>query len=531
MLKKLSVSFIIILAIITLVFYLGSRNKKTRVLLIGLDGASWNVITPLLREHKLPNIEKLINNGCSGNLETIWPLFSEVIWTSIATGKIPAAHGITERFVEDKEQNNYVYASRRLRKVKATWDILSDKGYKVGVINYLVTWPPDKLNGVMVSDRITDVRELNYLSKNNSSPVFSKLLPKEEFDRFKTKKEQILSGINIPGIPHFWSEIEGVDNFMFNLSKYLLQKRSFDFFCLYLRGIDVVSHALWKFKFPGNLNIPKYDSQRYGSVLDNYYILCDKMIGDILQASPRDTVTFVVSDHGFTAKPGTHFFFEKVNYLLDISGIKQVHIGNQTVTLTNDPEDKYSFLKVIKITGNTSEIEFNKIREDAKNILKNIQVIETGEHPFSKFKDTRGGFAIDITDIQYCNLGESHVLINEKKYAFKDFITGAGLSGEHSNPAIIIVSGKHILHNKKINLATIYDIFPTVLYCMGLPLPQDIAGRVLFECMDKRHIKNNPAKYINTYETNKNRLSEKPVGQLFNEDKIKEKLRSLGYIN
>lgn len=527
--------YLAIFIIITFTSYLGYRNQRNKVLLICLDGASWNVIIPLMQEHRLPNIERLIKNGCSGGLESIPPFFSEVIWTSIATGKAPGVHGITERLVEDKEAGGLVLPTSNLRKAKAIWNILSERGYNVGVINYMVTWPPERVNGVMVSDRITDAKDLDYSSRSSSRPVFTKLLPKREFNDFKNKKGSILSGITIRGIPHFWSEIEGVDNFMFNLSGYLLKKRNFDFFCLYLRGVDVVSHALWKFRFHGNFDIPESDIQKYRNTLESYYILCDKMIGDIVRICPRNTITVVVSDHGFTSQPDSFFFFDKVNFLLDVSGISQVKSSTQTVRLINDPEDKYSFFKNIKIMGNLSEMDFNKIREGAKNILKNIRVIETGEHPFGKFKDTKNGFIINLRDTLDLSLGSKlryyHIMIDSKEYNFKDFITDGGLSGIHSNQGIIIISGRHILRNKKLTLATVYDIFPTILYYIGLPVPQDITGNFLSESVEKIYLKINPIKYIDTYETGKNERSKKPIRNLLNEEKIKDKMRSLGYIN
>jgi hypothetical protein len=93
------------------------------------------------------------------------------------------------------------------------------------------------------------------------------------------------------------------------------------------------------------------------------------------------------------------------------------------------------------------------------------------------------------------------------------------------------MSGKHILKNKKIEGATVYDITPTILYYMGFPVGRDMDGRVLVDAIEDSYLENRPARFIDTYEKYKNQTTQKPIRSLFDEDKIKDKMRSLGYIN
>lgn len=353
--------FFILLINIILVYSPGceySKKNKPKVLLIGLDGASWNVMMPLIKEGELPNIKKLMDRGCWGNFESVWPFYSEVVWTSITTGKLPEKNGIIDQLMQDPDTGINVPPTSNLKKVKAIWGILSENNKRVGIVNFMVTWPAEKVNGVMISDRVLDINDLDYLAKDRSYPNFTEICSQTEFERFKNMEKSIFSSIEKNRFPNFWWSIENIDNFMINFSKYLLEKKNFDFFCLYIRGIDVASHNFWQFLFPEGFHISEDDIQRYKNVINNYYIWCDRVIGDILKEISKKTTVFIVSDHGFSATPKDSRLFSKVDYLLEISGINKISEGSQTAILKNEPTDIHSFEKNIEIVSSLSEREF-----------------------------------------------------------------------------------------------------------------------------------------------------------------------------
>lgn len=321
------------------------------------------------------------------------------------------------------------------------------------------------------------------------------------------------------------------DNFMANFSKYLLQNRDFDFFCLYMRGIDVVSHYFWQFMFPGGFRLAKEDIQRHKDVINSYYIWCDEVIGNILKETGKDTAVIIVSDHGFMTTPEGEYLFSKVDYLLKISGLAEIKEGPHIANLKNEPEDMFSFTKNIKITGNLPKKEFREAREKAKNILKNIKIRETGERIFKELKDTDNGFLIKACELCLKQNSSYHIIINKKEYRIMDLLIKHIYPGWHSKYAIIIISGKDIQQNKVMGTATIYDVTPTILYYMGLPVAEDMDGKVLVEGIEDDYLKKNPVKYIDTYETDKKDTIQKPIRSLSDEDILKDKMRSLGYIN
>ncbi|MCK4511716.1 alkaline phosphatase family protein, partial [bacterium] len=131
------------------------------ILVIGIDGAEWSVMEPLLEAGELPNLARLMADGASGPLRSLEPRRkSPVIWTTIATGRSPDDHGVGGFLVGDDQRGrtSYSHYSSNMWQAPAFWDIFGRNGFDVGIIAWLVTWPPWEVNGFMVS------QHLQYLS-------------------------------------------------------------------------------------------------------------------------------------------------------------------------------------------------------------------------------------------------------------------------------------------------------------------------------------------------------------------------------
>jgi hypothetical protein len=135
--------------------------RPPKVVVIGLDGLTWKFLDPLLKDHQLPNLEGVINGAATGELETFRPTHSGILWTSIATGKTMQKHGITDWTFVDQTAREEIEKLRLVtgtRRTAATiWEILSDKGRKVEVVNWWVTYPARPVNGVVITDRLRAV--------------------------------------------------------------------------------------------------------------------------------------------------------------------------------------------------------------------------------------------------------------------------------------------------------------------------------------------------------------------------------------
>ncbi|MBU4312098.1 MAG: alkaline phosphatase family protein [Candidatus Omnitrophica bacterium] len=533
--KSKSKGIILVILSITLIFLCVTghpffKKNKTKILLIGMDGATWTVMRPLINDGKLPNIKQLMDKGCWGNLESFYPLTSEVIWTSIATGKSPDKHGITDRIMEDPDTGELVPPTTNLIKVRTIWNILSERKKKVGIIGYRMSWPPEEVNGVMVSDR-SDISQ--YLSKDYSYPPFKDLCSELEFENFGKVNNSIFSCIDRKkkGI-YFDYSVEEQDNFMSNFSEYLLQKQDFDFFSVYLLGIDVLSHHFWKYLFPEGLEINEEDKERYKDIINDYYIYCDSVIGDLLKKVDKDTTVIIVSDHGFRESPRKDYYiFSKLNLLLEASGLSEIKMNSKKAFIKDTLGEIIKSQRGLRIDGDLSNKEFIEVREWAKEILRDIKVKETNHSIFSILEDTKTGFIVDIDYIYINEHPEHHILIKGKEVKIMDFLSPYSFCGGHDKLGVIMISGKNIYQNKTIETATIYDITPTILYLMGLPVGKDMKGKVLVEAIDSDLLRRRPTRYIDTYETHKKEKIEKPIRSPQDEERIIERMKSLGYIN
>jgi predicted AlkP superfamily phosphohydrolase/phosphomutase len=137
-------------------------NKVPKVVVIGLDAATWTLIRPWMAEGKMPNLAKLMKAGVSGSLESILPPITPPAWTSFMTGKNPGKHGIFN-FVET-EHGGYGmnYANATSRRSPTVWKLLNDAGYSVGTMNIPFTYPPEPLNGFQISG-MDSVRESPFI--------------------------------------------------------------------------------------------------------------------------------------------------------------------------------------------------------------------------------------------------------------------------------------------------------------------------------------------------------------------------------
>lgn len=496
-------------------------GDRTKILFIGLDGASWNVIQPLIKENKLPNIKRLVDTGCWGNLESLHPpVNSEVIWTTIATGKTPEKNGITVRLIEDRDTGRFVPITSNFRKCKALWNILSDSDKNVGVVGYWVTWPPEEIRGgIIVPDRLYN---LNYPAEGYIFPALTRLCSQAEFEKFK----------DTAGPDSFDSmvrEAKKRDAFVSNFAGHLESKEKFDFLAVCLLGTDWLSHLFWKYLEPQGLDVSKDQIKTYADIIKNYYIYCDKIIGDLVKKTDKDTIVVVVSDHGFKKGEKT-YFFNGLNYLLELCGLSKIRINSKTAWI-REPSggDIWTKEKSIRIFGQLSDKEIGVLQNEIKRKLNQIRIDENNQPLFDLIQDAKAGLIV-VLNLDYIKLHlDCHLIINNKTYNIFDFLTTAIFSGNHSDFGIIIISGRNIKRGI-IEPATVYDVAPTVLYLMGLPVPKDMDGKVLVGSIKTNFLTHHPVKYIESYETRQDKKDRSPIPSPMDE-KIKERMRSLGYIN
>jgi predicted AlkP superfamily phosphohydrolase/phosphomutase len=329
-------------------------HPAARVLVIGVDGLEWSVLRKLIADKRCPNLAGLMERGNFGKLETMQPTLSPIVWTTIATGRLPEDHGILG--FTDAEVEGKAYTSSQ-RRVRAVWNIADRYGLSSDVFGWWITWPAERLRGVMVSGSSSSA-----LVDENWKPALIPGLPRQiepaalepiaieiaakagSIEAVQRHAEEQVFG-RIPDADlgdverklmrqTLWS-IQS-DATFFEECRRLMPEHKADLNLVYFGGPDVVGHRFWryyepeKFRWPGDpaaearwkeispqsdplaeILAPEKGAKALALAIPSYYQWVDAMIGDLVRAAGTDATVIVCSDHGFhavsTDEPNTKF--------------------------------------------------------------------------------------------------------------------------------------------------------------------------------------------------------------------------------
>ncbi len=268
-------------------------KKQPKLVVIGLDAATWTLIRPWMAEGSLPNLSKLMKDGVSGALESILPPITPPAWTSFMTGKNPGKHGIFH-FVET-EHGGYAmnYANATSRRAPTVWKLLNNAGYTVGTMNIPFTYPPEKLNGFQISGMDTPSEKSPFIHPPQLRDELEKHLGGIQLDlRFlgamttDERRNQVLA------------EMEQLDRQWSKAALYLLENHPQDVMMFVFMSIDTVQHYFWQHMDRDHfLHDPKL-APKFGDAVRKVYERLDAAAGEIVNRLAPETAVFVVSDHG-----------------------------------------------------------------------------------------------------------------------------------------------------------------------------------------------------------------------------------------
>src|SRR5579859_362168 len=302
----------------------GHTNRKSpivnlmpaprKVLLIGWDSADWKVINPLLDAGKLPHLEQLINGGVIGNLATLYPILSPMLWTSIATGKRPMKHGI-HGFAEPDPHTGGVRPITNLsRKTKAVWNILTQNGKKCVVVGWWPSHPAEPLpDGVMVSNHYQRAPDGNPNQPWPMAPgtVHPPRLAKA-LAELRVHPTELDGSHILPFVPKAAGIDQKKDRRLEGLVKtiadctsiqaaatHLIRSEPWDFMAVYFDAIDHFGHGFMRYHPPRQKQISEKDFELYSGVIESGYRYHDMMLGVLMAMAGPDTTVLLMSDHGF----------------------------------------------------------------------------------------------------------------------------------------------------------------------------------------------------------------------------------------
>jgi tetratricopeptide (TPR) repeat protein len=303
-----------------------------RLLLIGLDGADWKTIDPLLRAGRLPHLERLIRDGVRATLRSYDPMISPLLWTTMATGVGPDRHGVADFQAIDTKSGRRVPITSRFRRVKALWNMLDDVGGTSAFVGWWASYPAEAVRGFQVTN-LTAFETMRPRAAGRSAPSgltwpadyletiaprlataaalrYEDLRPiahvtRQEFD---AAQKDILEppgatqgGESRRAVQHpvtlALSILTGTRNYA-AIAADLVARRP-DLTSVYFEGIDMIGHRFQHCMPPRLAICSDADTARFRDAVTGFYEAQDRFLGTVVDAAGPGTTVLVVSDHGF----------------------------------------------------------------------------------------------------------------------------------------------------------------------------------------------------------------------------------------
>lgn len=300
-----------------------------RVLVLGVDGATFEVAEPLMRAGRLPHLAELARRGTSGPLRSHQPLLSPRVWTSVATGLRPERHGVLHWVGRDEGSGRTFVYQNTHRRVHALWNLASDAGLTVATVNWLMTFPPDRISGVVVTDHaFIAATERSSFEDSTSENRFGRSVDDRGVRAapvvFPPEWEEALgpalrAGEPLVGPDPFAADPElakiapvdelsrflSTDQRVVRTALAIDERLRPDLMMVLVQGVDRVSHHLFATVRPEwSPAIPEQAREAGARAMHRTYEITDALIGLLLARYDDDDLVIVVSDHGFEPAPG-----------------------------------------------------------------------------------------------------------------------------------------------------------------------------------------------------------------------------------
>lgn len=290
---------------------MGDRIAK-KVLLLGWDAADWKIINPLLEKGWMPNLQKLMDNGVSGNLATIRPILSPMLWNSIATGKRADKHGICGFREPTPDGTGIRPVTSTSRKCKAIWNILTQNDMKSNVVGWFASDPAEPINGTVVTDHYNVLCKMTEDKRTVGPGMFHPAELADELMPLIVDPSLITPDALTPFVPEAARIDQKKDGRLLSLAMlisrmstiqaaahHVMTQHPWDFMAVYFDAIDQFGHCFMPYHPPQMEGISDEDALIYKDVINGAYRFQDLMLGATLSLIDDDTTVMIISDHGF----------------------------------------------------------------------------------------------------------------------------------------------------------------------------------------------------------------------------------------
>lgn len=485
-----------------------------RVFLFGIDGLTFRILDPYMERGLLPNFQRLQDGGVHGILRSTIPPFTPPAWMSISTGTSPAKHGVYDFWTYEQTENGpRAHVMTHRRGGKAIWNMLSELGKRVAVANVPMTYPPEPVNGIMLS---------GYMAPDMKADV---AYPKA----FKEELLEVVPGYQIDLHPAVSGNIKG-DPLLETLKMTderiamlrLLLSKPWDFFFIVFTGADRIQHARWP------------EIMAFHPKAVSYYQKVDEALGMAIESLHAEDMLMVVSDHGFQGIQRQFYVQEylyrqgllrlgdgatnrhaefrnrvverirKVLWAMKLRGVPTlirwqssrlgIRILRKEPVITRVPDLDWGNTHAWVLTPSGCVAGYADILLDDTLTEEQISELaaalqetrdpETGERLATIHREDAFGSGPFAPPERHLMLvaGENTMLKIET--GVKNLWDTCSLGGVHHPDGILYLYGAGIKKGETIDSSHIYDVVPTILSYMGIPLPSDLDGKIITEAFE-----------------------------------------------
>jgi predicted AlkP superfamily phosphohydrolase/phosphomutase len=575
-------------------------KKHPKVVIIGLDAATWTLIRPWIAEGGMPNLANLMRAGVAGSLQSVLPPITPPAWTSFMTGKNPGKHGVFHFVETEREGYTMNYANGASRRSPTIWKLLNASGFSVGTMNIPFTYPPETLDGFQISGLDTPTpnspfvhppslkRELvNHFGKINHDVRFLGFMSTDR------RRAQVLA------------EMEKIDRQWASVALYLLDHHPQDVMMFVFMSIDTVQHYFWQYMDRSHFLYDPKAEPRFGNAVRQVYERLDAVTEQIIAKLPVDTTVLVVSDHGGGPVVDRTLFLNRylhqlglLHYRKKASSGRSAKLGLRKVRATllrggfsllrkslssrqkavlaelfpvlrkraelaytsfqdidwsrtkaycsevlASPPSIWINLKGVKPAGIVEPAEYKALTDFIIEKLGELKDPRTGKpiiaRVYRRNEIFHGPFSEEGADLILDWWSEDSLFSTQPSFR-KDKrkppvmirehrpSEDSEWGGTHRLNGILIGRGPALKAGSEIENARLIDLAPTLLYLLGLPVPEDMDGKVLTNAFRSDFLTAHPLQAGNASGVSE---TDRPSGYTDEESaKVEERLRALGYV-
>ena len=558
-----------------------------KIVMLGLDGATFDLILPWVQAGKLPHLAMLLNTGITGTLRSTIPPMSPPAWNSFMTGTNPGKHGIYDFTGRTSHSYETHFINASWRRAPTLWRHMSQAGKRVAVLSVPFTYPPEKVNGIMVSGM--------------DAPGVAGLV-----DRSATYPPELCDDINrnigdYPMGPNLFAYTDPgdmVDAALRTIDKktatarYLYKQEEWDFFMLVLGETDAASHRFWRFCDPTSpLRDDDHLADKVANSLLAIYQKADETIGHFMGLASQDTSVIVMSDHGSGGNSDTAVYlnrwleregllrFKRLNGFVK-AGIERAkqyglrvlpsHVKRAIYRMTNIPDmvESWARFSVIDWTqtrayseetpyypsiwinrkgreplGLVDQQEYEAVRDRIitqlsawRNPYSGQKMIKQVHRREDLYAGPQVERAPDLTIEWELDKGYSYLFRpstgrrRPPVHQLDAHERRRVKSGDHRDEGIFLAIGPRFTAPGEIKEASILNLAPTILYLLGLPIPPEMDGQVLTQLFPDDYLNVHPISYGHGMGLDA-AVSEVQRAYLADEEEaIRARLQGLGYI-